>query len=254
MTKQYKTSWESSSKWYDSVVGKGGHYYHEQVIFPQLLKLIDSRGWPEYFLDLACGQGVLSRKLKKNTHYLGVDLAQSLIKEARKRNQNPNSQFVVGDITKPLKLEKGKFDQGCILLALQNLENPKGALENMSCGIRSGGTLYLVLNHPCFRIPRMSHWGEDLKKKLQYRRMDAYMSSQKIPIQTHPSKGGNSEQTWTFHHPLSSYSQWLGEAGFMIEAMHEWTSDKVSSGPKAKMENRARREFPLFLALVCKKS
>lgn len=251
MTKQYKTSWESSSKWYDSVVGAEGHYYHEQVILPNLIKLINSNGEPKSFLDLACGQGILSRKLKKETRYLGIDLSPSLIKKAQKLNRNPNAKFKVGDITRPLTFKSEKFEQGCLLLALQNLENPKGALENMSRRILKNGLLFIVLNHPCFRIPRMSHWGEDQGKKLQYRRMDSYLSSQKIPIQTHPSKGNNSEKTWTFHNSLSTYSLWLQQTGFAIDSLHEWISNKISSGSKAKLENRARKEFPLFLTLVC---
>jgi hypothetical protein len=31
--------------------------------------------------------------------------------------------------------------------------------------------------------------------------------------------------------------------------MEEWTSDKVSVGKAAKGENRARAEFPLFMAI-----
>ena len=29
------TSWETSSAWYDKIVGAKGHYYHEQVILPE---------------------------------------------------------------------------------------------------------------------------------------------------------------------------------------------------------------------------
>jgi len=36
--------------------------------------------------------------------------------------------------------------------------------------------------------------------------------------------------------------------------MEEWISDKKSTGAKARMENRSREEFPLFLALLAQKS
>jgi len=35
----------------------------------------------------------------------------------------------------------------------------------------------------------------------------------------------------------------------VIANLEEWTSDKVSFGKSARSENRARREFPLFLAI-----
>src|SRR5262249_49920639 len=110
-----------------------------------------------------------------------------------------------------------------------------------------------VLNHPCFRIPRQSSWQVDSEKKIQYRRLDRYLSPMQIPINAHPSKGERSATTLSFHHPLSAYSQWLRDAGFVISCMEEWCSDKVSTGSAAKMENRSRAEFPLFLTLLSQK-
>jgi hypothetical protein len=105
------------------------------------------------------------------------------------------------------------------------------------------------MNHPCFRVPRQSSWGVDEQKKLQYRRIDRYMEPLKIPIQTHPGQGDKSPQTWSFHHPLSTYVEGLSKSGFVIEKIEEWLSDKLSTGGKAKMENRSRLEFPLFLTI-----
>ena len=45
----------------------------------------------------------------------------------------------------------------------------------------------------------------------------------------------------------------LKEAGFFIELNEEWCSDKKSTGKMAKVENRCRSEFPLFLTFVAKK-
>jgi hypothetical protein len=75
----------------------------------------------------------------------------------------------------------------------------------------------------------------------------------KIPISTHPVKGEESATTWTFHFPLSAYFHWLNEAGLKVILLEEWASDKKSTGPKAKMENRARIEFPLFLTVIAQK-
>jgi hypothetical protein len=76
----------------------------------------------------------------------------------------------------------------------------------------------------------------------------------KIPIQMHPGKGQSSSQTLSFHHSLSDYSRWLKEAGFTIDLIEEWCSNKVSEGRAAKMENRSRQEIPLFMAIVARKT
>lgn len=239
------TSWEKSSKWYGSIVGEKGHYYHRQVIIPKLLEMIGSG----HLLDLACGQGVLADALPKNSKYCGVDISPSLINQAKKRGH----RFLVGDCTMPLPLKNNeKFTHCTVILAAQNIEEPQKLFENAAKYLEKGGKLIIVLNHPCYRIPRQSSWEIDEKKKLQYRRVDTYMSSLKIPIQTHPGKGQKSENTISFHAPLSKWTEWLTNAGFAITGLHEWCSDKKSTGGAAKQENRARKEFPLFLCLEAK--
>jgi len=248
MSKQQKTSWESSAKWYDETVGEKGHYYHEHVIFPNLLKMMDLKG--AKVLDIACGQGILARQLPKDVSYLGVDISPSLIQSAKEQAHQKHHRFLVQDATGKMVLKEGDFTHATIILALQNISNPLQVFKNIKKHLVPNGKLFIVLNHPCFRIPRQSSWGIDEAKKLQYRRVDSYLSPLEIPIQTHPGKG-DKVQTLSFHHPLSSYSKWLKEADFLIEEIAEWVSDKNSVGGRARMENRARAEFPLFLVLEC---
>ena len=243
------TSWESSHKWYDSIVGEKGHYYHEQIVLPNTLRLLNLKKG-DALLDLGCGQGVLARSIPQGVRYVGVDAAPSLIHSAKAKSKHP---FYVSDITKPLSFKEDPFSHAAMILVTQNLEHVDGAFKNASDHLKPHGKLVIVMNHPCFRIPRQSSWGVDEPKKLQYRRIDLYMSSLKIPIQTNPGQQDKSATTWSFHHPLSYYFQKLSEAGFVIEAVEEWISDKKSTGGKAAMENRSRKEFPLFMSFLCKK-
>ncbi len=180
-------------------------------------------------------------------------MSPSLIKAATKYGQNPKHRFKVGDITKLMTFEKS-FTHASIILALQNIGKPQVVLKNTAMALASEGRLLIVLNHPCFRIPRQSSWKVDEPHKIQYRRVDRYMSPMEIPIQMNPGAKNKSVQTFSYHYPLSSYFQMLHEAGFVVENIEEWCSNKESTGKAAKMENRARNEFPLFLTLVCKKS
>lgn len=244
------TSWESSHKWYDSIVGEKGHYYHEQIVLPNSLRLLNLKP-NDSLLDLGCGQGVLARSLPDGIKYVGVDAAPSLIQKARAKSKH---SFYVADITAPLKVKQAPFSHAALILAVQNLEHVEGAFKNAASNLKPGGLFIIVMNHPCFRIPRQSSWGIDESKKLQYRRLDIYMSSLKIPIQTNPGQKDKSATTWSFHRPLSFYFQKLAEAGFMIQEVEEWVSNKTSTGSKSAMENRSRKEFPLFLTLLGKNS
>jgi ubiquinone/menaquinone biosynthesis C-methylase UbiE len=240
------TSWESVGKWYHGLVGEEGHYYHRHIIMPGVIKLLEH---PTRLLDLACGNGILTRYLSDQVSYLGIDSSTSLIKAAKKDDANPLHTYIIGDITKPLNVPYHDFSHATLILAAQNIEYPYHAFQKAQRHLLSQGKLVIVLNHPCFRIPRQSSWGVDTERKIHYRRIDRYLTSMKIPISAHPSQGQQSSQTLSFHHPLSAYSQWLYEAGFTIELMEEWTSDKTSTGKAAAMENRSRQEIPLFLAI-----
>lgn len=249
-TKKYTTSWEPVEKWYRQTVGDEGHYYHQQVVIPGVIRLLKlSKDEKNSLLDLACGPGVLAKHIPTSTDYTGVDISPSFIKSAIAADRTTNHSYLVADATKPLPLKKKDFSHAAIILAIQNMEDPKAAFLNTAAHLNPNGRLVIVMNHPCFRIPRQSSWKIDEEQKTQYRRIDRYSSSMKIPIQANPSKGQQSVTTWSFHHPLASYSQWLFESGFAIELIEEWHSDKTSTGKNAKMENRSRSEFPMFLAI-----
>jgi SAM-dependent methyltransferase len=194
---------------------------------------------------------VLARHLPKTVVYVGIDLAKDLLAQA-KQNSPKTAQFLLGDATKELPLEKTDFSHASFILSLQNMENGQEAIASASKHLKKDAKLILVLNHPCFRIPRQTEWSYDEKIKMQYRRVNAYMSSLNIPIPMQPGKKTDFT-TYSFHHPLSTYTHWLQDASLHILSIEEWCSDKKSEGSRAKSEDRARLEFPLFLALLAEK-
>jgi len=243
----HPTSWSPVAHWYNTLVDEKGSYFHEHVVIPKTLTLLDLKDMSS-LLDVGCGQGVLARAIPKTVQYTGIDVSGSLIAEARKRDHNPNHRYSVADATTDLQVSNSMFSHAVFLLSLQNMEKPDNALMHVANALKPGGTLVVVLNHPCFRIPRQSSWGIDEKNKMQYRKMNRYLSPLKIPITMHPGQE-KSPVTWSYHYPLSDYTKWLHKNNFVIQLIEEWTSDKESVGRAARMENRSRSEFPLFLAI-----
>lgn len=247
------TSWQHVAGWYSELVGDKGHYYHRQIVIPGVLRLLNLKP-SNSLLDVGCGQGVMSRAIPEGVDYHGIDLSKSLLAEAKKSKHPETHNFTLADATKKFNLPKNDFSHACIILALQDMESPRQVFVNINHHLGLNGRLVFVIRHPSFRIPGKSDWHIDREKNIQSRIVNCYMSPQKIPIEVAPSKESRSPKTWAFHLPLSAYTQHLLDAGFALENIEEWVSDKQSVGKAALMENRARSEFPLFMAIIARKS
>jgi len=235
--------------WYDSLASDRGTELHQQVLIPGVLRLLELKPG-EWVLDLACGQGAVSRALgQAGGTVTGVDLSPRLIQLARQRSPKAIT-YMVGDARRMASLSDESFDAAVCVLAAQNMDPIAPVFAQGARLLKPGGRLVMVLTHPAFRIPRQSGWGRDEERKLLFRRVDRYLSPLKIPIDMRPFKQPDQQVTWTYHRPIQTYVNGLAEAGLWTNALEEWPSPRVSQpGPTARAENRARAEFPLFLAL-----
>lgn len=278
-----ETSWDHVAAWYDQLLegGRGDHF--EQVILPGALRMLKPLAGMKV-LDIACGQGKLCRRMTElGIHALGVDASPLLIKTAKERNKGLPVRFEVADARDLSKLkDAGPFDAATCVMALMNIDPLEPVLREAAAMIKPGGALIGVILHPAFRSPGQTSWGwdkegagarrhegakgEGIKARrhigtkgedgegsvpTQYRRVDGYLSTGQMPITMNPGSaahGAEKVQTWTFHRPIQTYTRLLADAGFLIELLEEWPSQRSSQpGPKAAEENRARREIPMFL-------
>jgi ubiquinone/menaquinone biosynthesis C-methylase UbiE len=244
--------WQNVAEWYDDLVGERGSEYHQKIVIPRTLRLLEmKRG--ERVLDVACGQGVVCRALAESgVRVTGVDAAPALIDAARRRNTTDRLaiDYRVGDVRRLGEvLGAERFDAAVVILAIQNIAPLSPVWEGCRAHLAPGGKLVIVMMHPCFRIPRASGWGWDERAGAQYRRIDQYLSSSQTEIQVHPGSAP-AETTPSFHRPLQAYVNTLGSAGFAIDRLEEWPSHKTSpEGPRKRALDRSRKEIPLFLAL-----
>lgn len=243
------TSWDPLAAWYDGWVGEGGSHHHQKLAIPAALELLAlSAG--EQVLDIGAGQGVLAPHVTQaGARYTGVDASPRLIQMAREHHRR-QGKFLVGDaraLAGIRELQPASFDAAVCLLSLQDMDPLDEVLESAGWAVRPGGRLVAVLTHPCFRIPRQSGWGWDESRKLQYRRIDRYLTPLPVPLKPFPGQEGVSR---SYHRPLQAYVNGLGRNGFALTRMNEIPTYKKSTGPRAGAENRANEEIPLFLALL----
>jgi len=248
---QKETGWGKVAMWYDSHLQEDDTY-HAQVVVPNLIRLIDLKK-NQSLLELGCGQGyVLEKFISHSKNLTGVDIGKELIDIAKKKNKE--IKYFVGSAEDPQILVGQTFDVLMIVLAIQNMKHLNLVVENISRLLSPKGRVYLVLNHPAFRIPQFSNWSFSEDKKTQSRVVDLYMSEKEISIDMNPGQTENKKITPSFHRPLQMYSKAFAKHNFAITKIEEWMSHKTSQpGPRAEVENRARKEFPMFMCLELKR-
>ena len=266
-----KTDWQDVAHWYNTLVGVGGSEYHQKVLLPGVERMLKekNRNFSDMkILDLACGQGVLCRRLAMaGASVTGVDLAEDLLAAAKTYTKEGQKRpiYMKGDATNLVDemgnlrhgLQAETYDAVTLVLSVQNMNPITGVWQGVQKLLKPDGVLILVMMHPCFRIPQRSDWLWQQRDFRQNRILWRYLSSEDIRIAAHPGKeaiGEESPATIHFHRPLQAYMNTLGNAGLLVEHCEEWVSHKKEQqGPKKEAMDLARQEFPMFLALRCRK-
>ncbi|MEO0609471.1 MAG: class I SAM-dependent methyltransferase [Planctomycetota bacterium] len=252
------TSWQPVARWYSDYHATRKSDHFTNVIYPGSLALLGDVS-NKRVLDVACGEGAFAAHLTEaGAVVTGVDAAPDLIDTAKARRLR-GAVFEIGDandLDSAGDAARGPFDAAACVMAIMNIANLDSTLAGIAARLTAAAPLVLVLLHPAFRSPKQASWGwdeGDPGRPRQYRRVDAYLSESRTPIVMNPgeaSRGRPPVETITFHRPLSAYIRSLSNAGFVVDSLEEWPSQRTSEpGPRADEENRARAEIPLFLGI-----
>jgi 23S rRNA-/tRNA-specific pseudouridylate synthase/SAM-dependent methyltransferase len=154
------TSWDHVAEWYTDLIEERRSDHHELVILPGTVRLLDAKPG-QRVLDLACGQGILSRRLSQlGVGVVGVDASPKLIEAARRATAAdiPAPTFAVGDAREIGSLGLGEFDGAACVMALMNIEPISPVLEGVASTLKAGGRFVAVVLHPAFRAPGQTSW------------------------------------------------------------------------------------------------
>lgn len=257
MKNKKDTGWGNVAAWYDELL-QGEGTYQKEVILPHLLRLVAPKK-DKRILDIGCGQGFFAFAFAEaGASVVGVDIAPELIKKAevqKSKHKELDVSFHTASAAS-LPLKDDTYDAAIFVLSLQNMKEYFEAVAEAARTLKKGGEMFIVLNHPAFRIPAASSWGFDTEGGVQYRRIDRYALPFETKIDMTPGAKSAKEKKFTvsFHRPLQEYVKALAKAEFVITGLEEWHSHKTSEkGPRAEAEDRARKEFPLFLMVRAEK-
>ena len=252
-SEKHSTSWGTVASWYEELLEDGSGSYQSELILPNLSRFLGNLNGKKV-LDLACGQGFFSRALAQaGGVVVGVDISKELIALAKGKD-TPNVTYVVSKASALGMLKDQSIDLVVCILALQNIKEVQETFKEVARVLKKDGTFCFVLNHPAFRIPQASSWEWDIKRGIQYRRIERYLGESESAILMHPGEE-NSPTTVSFHRPLQYYIKAMEKAGFVLTHLEEWNSHKKSQkGPRQKAEDTARKEIPLFLFIEVRKA
>lgn len=218
------SGWDQMAEWWDEKLGDDGDLWHRTLIDPPLLRLVGEVNGLR-ILDLACGNGYLSRRWASlGASVTGVDANGPIIERARAREtQEPlGIVYHASDAACLEVLAADTFDLVVCNMALMDIENATGAIQEVARVLRSKGRFIASIAHPCFDKVDTSGWDIEriYPKTTIWRKMSHYreIASAELPWM---NVGDEVVNTIAYHRPLSWYVHALRAAGLLISALEE---------------------------------
>lgn len=178
-------------------------------------------------LDIACGEGYLSRHFAalNPRQIVGVDLSAALIEVARQRTVSPLSTFRVDDAQRLATVADGTIDVALSQLALMDIADHRAMFGAVRRVLKPGGTFAFSLLHPCFEGPfRLPDEPQFIKDETG---ADVAVAVRRYANEGHWQSGGTGVRghMGAYHRTLSTLINDLIGGGFVLERLDEPVSD-----------------------------
>jgi SAM-dependent methyltransferase len=233
--------WEAEAANWAAFARTPGHdQTHRNINLPAFLRLLPEPEPGASTLDLACGEGRLTRLLAGHGHRVaGVDAAPTMARLAAAHEQAA-SPVINGDAT-ALPFGDGVFGLVVAYMCLHDIDAMPEAVAEAARVLRPGGKLCVAIPHPVHSA------GEFERRDGEARFVISGSYLDPAPTDWAAERGGVRLTFHSEHRPLQAYSLALERAGLLIEAIREIrVPDELVDGDPAK---RRWQRIPLFLHL-----
>ena len=224
---QGRQMWDQKARFWDKLHGERGNLFHRRLVEPALLSLLKPQPG-ERMLDVACGNGVVARRLAADgVRVTAIDFSAPMIELAQERG-SPGAviDYRVGDATDEsglLELGISQYDAVVSTMALMDMPAIAPLFAASRQLLRDGGRLVFVTMHPAFNSnnPVFIHEKEDRDGSVsEYHALRLRYYLDMPPV---PGSGAPDEPTphLYYHRSLSQLLQPAFAAGFALDALLE---------------------------------
>jgi ubiquinone/menaquinone biosynthesis C-methylase UbiE len=234
-------SWDEVAWDYHKTVGETGDSYHRTYVNPVIFDILgDVKGLS--VLDLACGQGYLSRILaRKGAIVVGVDLSEKMLEIARDSEDSEplGVEYIQCNSGDMREIMDSSMDCVVSTFGFHDIKEIESTIAECSRVLKEGGKLVFAIPHPLTYARRAQD--EDG----YYMKIRRYMSVQEIP---HPKY--KETEVMAYHRPLSFYFEKAFSAKLRMIAFREITVELSRGRPiKDKQLLAYKQEIPGFLVV-----
>src|SRR5262249_46858471 len=140
-----------------------GNDFFSSLVWPSVEKLLRPKPG-EVLLDVACGNGVTSRRLAQaGAKVVAVDFSEEMIQLAMDRGSGDLLDYRVADATDAQALHSlglGRFDGALCCMALMDMADTRPLMNALRSLLRPSGRFVFSVLHPCFNNPSVVQMSE----------------------------------------------------------------------------------------------
>lgn len=154
LSKEVQAIWDQNATFWDERMGEGNSF-QRILIGPATDRLLQLRPGEEV-LDIACGNGVASRRLAQaGGKVVAFDFSPQFIELARGRDAgsaNPVEYHIIDATNEAqmLALGESRFDAATCNMAIMDMTTIEPLMSAVSKLLKPGGRFVFSLMHPCF--------------------------------------------------------------------------------------------------------
>jgi 2-polyprenyl-3-methyl-5-hydroxy-6-metoxy-1,4-benzoquinol methylase len=222
-----RQAWNRNAAYWDGRMGEGNDFV-EVLSWPATERLLTVQPG-ERILDVACGNGLTSRRLAVlGAEVVAFDFAHEIIALARQRTTEHVERITyrVLDATDEealLALGAGAFDGALCSMALFDMAEIAPLMGALARLLRPGGRFVFSVLHPCFNNTAFSHVAETTQEDGKVRtvygvKVWGYMTP---TVERSRALRGQPQAQWEFHRPLQDLFGAAFAAGFVLDGLEE---------------------------------